>query len=148
MNLDRIPSEVYSVLLGISAKNLDRPATPPPADPGIQGLTNRFDDLDTRNRAAVFGKDTKKDDIWVECEELIVFKAGENKIARLDREIGAFGGLKSIDVSGGFWCCLWIMLMVARLESVDCATGLFCRSITVDQYRSLVGASSVARDGT
>jgi hypothetical protein len=34
----------------------------------------------------------------VECAELVGFKAGGNRIEGLDIEIGAFGGLKGIEV--------------------------------------------------
>lgn len=40
-----------------------------------------------------------KRDEWVEPEELVGFKASENELRGLDVEFGAFGGLKSVDVS-------------------------------------------------
>jgi hypothetical protein len=35
----------------------------------------------------------------VDPEELTAFRAADNRILELEREIGAFGGLRSIDVS-------------------------------------------------
>ena len=67
-------------------------------DDQVRRLGHSFDDLHTTDRKAIFGKDTREDEPWVECAELVGFKAGENRIERLDIEIGAFGGLKGIEV--------------------------------------------------
>lgn len=85
------------MLLGIPAKNLARPPTPPPVD-SLKGVVQSFQNLETGSRTEVFGKETRRDDVWVECEEVVSFKASDNRIQRLDFEIGAFGGLKAIDV--------------------------------------------------
>ena len=93
-----MPAEAFQVLLGISSSNLARPITPEPEDDSIHSITDSFADLKTGTRREVFGKEEKREEVWVECEEVTLFKAGENKIERLDVEIGAFGGLKAIDV--------------------------------------------------
>lgn len=98
LDLHRIPPEAFSVLVGISPSNLERPPTPEPVDDQVKRLGHSFGSLDTNDRKAVFGKDTRRDEPWVECAELVGMKAGENRIKRLDIEIGAFGGLKGIEV--------------------------------------------------
>ena len=49
--------------------------------------------------ARPFGATSITKDDWAEPEELVGFKAADNEIRELDIEIGAFGALKSIDVS-------------------------------------------------
>ena len=75
--------------------------TPEPVDDSVKTLTSAFENVDTGSRREVFGKEQKREEVWVECEEVTLLKAGENRIDQLDVEIGAFGGLKAIDVSTG-----------------------------------------------
>lgn len=98
LDLERIPSEVYSVLLGIPSSNLARPATPEVKDDKVSSLTRSFQDLGSGSREEIFRKSTRKEDVWTECEEVTSLKVSENRIRSLDVEIGAFGGLKVIEV--------------------------------------------------
>jgi hypothetical protein len=52
-------------------------------------------DEDAQRRA--FGTPEPKRQ-WSEPEELIAFRAADNRIERLELEIGLFGGLKTLDV--------------------------------------------------
>jgi len=47
-------------------------------------------------REDVFNQPTRE--MWVDPEELTSFTAPDNRILELEREIGAFGGLKVVDV--------------------------------------------------
>ena len=70
-SLDRIPARVYTDLLELDVASLSRPP--------------------------IEKHETPKED-RSEPEELVGLKASNNEIRELDLEIGAFGGLKSIDV--------------------------------------------------
>jgi hypothetical protein len=61
----------------------------------------------------------------VDPEELTAFRAGDNRILELEREIGAFGGLRTIDVSVDF--SLWIGLIVATCKWAQGSARQFCR---------------------
>ena len=99
-NLPRIPSEVYSVLLGIEPSNPAPPSSAPASD-AINRVTKSFENLGSGSRQDVFGKASNQPETWVECEELTYLKASDNRIEQLDVEIGAFGGLKAIEVGRG-----------------------------------------------
>jgi hypothetical protein len=51
-----------------------------------------------KSRDEVFGQGRKKE-AWAEPEELVSLRAGGNEIDKVEVEVGAFGGLKVIDVS-------------------------------------------------
>jgi hypothetical protein len=103
LDLHRIPAETYIHLLGLPAKELTRPPSPPPEPTiggSVNGLTESFGRLGQdyeldRNKA--FGQ-KEQEEQW-DCVELIALRAGDNRIRELEPEIGSFGGLKSIDVS-------------------------------------------------
>jgi hypothetical protein len=99
LDLHRVPPEAFQVLLGISSSSLARPVTPEPKDDTVKTVKDSFANIQTGSRREVYGKEQLREEVWVECEEVTLFKAGENKIEKLDIEIGAFGGLKAIDVS-------------------------------------------------
>lgn len=105
LDLDRIPSDLYTSLLGIPASELSNPPAPPTASTSsdVKGMTSSFSAhlslAEKSDRDAVFGRGTTREE-WVEPEaELISFNAERNGIERIEREIGAFGGIKSINVS-------------------------------------------------
>jgi len=102
LSLLRIPAEVYTDLLGLDPASLSHPPTPPAPrlNADLQGMTRSFEPHmaiaeDAGNR---FGGKSRVKEEWVEPEELVGLRAVENEIKELDIEIGAFGGLKSIDV--------------------------------------------------
>jgi hypothetical protein len=63
--------------------------------------------VEEESRDRVFNQPTRE--TWVDPEELTAFKAPDNRILEIEREIGAFGGLRSIDVS----------LLMVRLKYTD-----------------------------
>ncbi len=100
-SLQRIPVQVYTDLLGLDANSLSHPSQ---SQPGLdeEGVAGSFKSqlTITDESGNPFGSRETKREEWVEPEELTGFKALENEIRELDVEVGAFGGLKSIDVSG------------------------------------------------
>ena len=99
--LDIIPPDIYTRLLGISPSDLSRPpsATPTPErKPNDPSRSARPGAGPGDSREQVFSLPGREVD-WGEATELTAFKAGENTLTELEKEIGAFGGLKSIDMS-------------------------------------------------
>ncbi|OCF32862.1 hypothetical protein I316_05499 [Kwoniella heveanensis BCC8398] len=106
MSLDSVPSEIYTSLLGIPPEELSNPPPRPealtdlpsarnfdPNAPPPKGLTK------DEERALVFGsKAVKRDERWEEPEELTSFRIADNKLQRIEREIGMFGGLERLDL--------------------------------------------------
>lgn len=99
-------------LLGIPESELSIPPVketeePKPKAPDADFATRlgRLDlsaaaDDDAARRDAFGTPEPKKK--WTEPEELLALKAPDNRIERLEIEIGLFGGLKTLDVS-----CSW-----------------------------------------
>ncbi|WWD17984.1 hypothetical protein CI109_102430 [Kwoniella shandongensis] len=110
LSLKRIPAEVYTKLLGLQLDELSSPP-PPPSPPSskkgdIFTTPRQFGSefptgLEKEDeRALIFGKSLKKgEEFWVEPEELTTFRAAGNELEVLEREMGMFGGLKSVDLS-------------------------------------------------
>ncbi|WVR05734.1 hypothetical protein IAU60_002759 [Kwoniella sp. DSM 27419] len=108
MSLEAVPSQVYTTLLGIPAEELSSPPSTDNAQPDDLPKAQTFDPFKPiakglskdDERAQVFGaKAVKKDDRWVEPEELSSFRMADNKLVQLEREIGMFGGLERLDLS-------------------------------------------------
>ncbi|WVO13174.1 hypothetical protein L204_100786 [Cryptococcus depauperatus] len=103
LELESLPSKVYTSLLGLGAEELSKPPPlPQPVAPKPRPSASPFaidDDLERIERDEVFGSVQKKEDTWSEPEELTTLKAGSNKIVDVDKEIGMFGGLKILDLS-------------------------------------------------
>jgi hypothetical protein len=79
---------------GMDVKSLTRPPSPPrPKESTIRPLGGAPRE---ESKEAVFNQPTRE--TWVDPEELTAFKVADNRILELEREIGAFGGLRSIDV--------------------------------------------------
>ncbi|KAK4689115.1 hypothetical protein P7C73_g1000, partial [Tremellales sp. Uapishka_1] len=98
LKLARVPAEVYTKFLGIPPDSLSHPPSPPRPSANLPRLSGLHIGEEA-SREQVFGKSSEqREEEWVEPEELISFKAGENSIQVLDVEIGAFGGLKTIDL--------------------------------------------------
>ena len=98
LNLNRIPPDVYTTLAGIDTSSLTRPPSPPrPKEAAIRPLGGAGTPRQ-ETKEAVFNQQPARE-AWVDPEELTGFKAADNRILELEREIGAFGGLRSIDVS-------------------------------------------------
>lgn len=96
LSLDRIPADVFTALLGIPRDSLARPPTPVQTkEAPIRRLGSTGNDETDRNR--VFNQTVRE--TWADPEELTSFKAGDNRILELDIEFGAFGGLRTLDVS-------------------------------------------------
>jgi hypothetical protein len=94
LNLQRIPPDVYIMIGGMDVKSLTRPPSPPrPKESTIRPLGGAPRE---ESKEAVFNQPTRE--TWVDPEELTAFKVADNRILELEREIGAFGGLRSIDV--------------------------------------------------
>ncbi len=90
MELERLPKELWTKVLGMPERELSRPPTPPP-------------ELSTpRAGAGVFGQPLNVDEDVVpsyEVEDLTQLKAASNMIKDIEGEIGLFGSLKILDVS-------------------------------------------------
>ncbi|KAK8865831.1 hypothetical protein IAR55_000979 [Kwoniella newhampshirensis] len=113
LSLRRIPAEVYTKLLGIPLEELSSPPPPPsPRKTDIFTSPRQFGSefppapgpgsgLDKEEeRAAIFGKSLdKRENLWTEPEELTLLRAGGNELEEVEREVGMFGGLKSVDLS-------------------------------------------------
>jgi hypothetical protein len=94
LNLQRVPPDVYIMIGGMDVKSLTRPPSPPrPKESTIRPLGGAPRE---ESKEAVFNQPTRE--TWVDPEELTAFKVADNRILELEREIGAFGGLRSIDV--------------------------------------------------
>jgi hypothetical protein len=101
LNLHRIPVEVYTVLAGIDTESLTRPPSPPrPKEAAIRPLGSGAATPRQDTKEAVFNQPSRE--VWGDPEELTAFRAADNRILEIEREIGAFGGLRSIDVSHVF----------------------------------------------
>jgi len=93
LNLQRIPPDVYIMIGGMDVKTLTRPPSPPrPKESTIRPLGGAPRE---ESKEAVFNQPTRE--TWADPEELTAFKVADNRILELEREIGAFGGLRSID---------------------------------------------------
>lgn len=107
LDLDRMPVEVYTTLLGIPADQLSRPPAPERSEESdvVRGMTTSLstqltlDGGGSRERAfgQAHGQAAKQE--WSEPEELTSLRAEGNRIREIELEIGAFGGLKAVDVS-------------------------------------------------
>lgn len=120
MNLQRIPPDVYILIGGMDSKSLTRPPSPPrPKESTIRPLAGAPRE---ESREAVFNQPTRE--TWVDPEELTAFRAADNRILELEREIGAFGGLRSIDVSPGghITSQTLLMLMIVTGEWTEKST--------------------------
>ena len=97
LDLERIPADVYTALLGIPADSLSRPPPPPaPKETAIKTRLTGTAPQTESDRNAVFNQSTRE--TWADPEELTSLKASDNRILELEVEIGAFGGLRSLDV--------------------------------------------------
>jgi hypothetical protein len=100
LSLDRIPADVYTALLGIPSDSLSRPPPPPqPKETGLKPLRGGASaGISTdSDRNAVFNQPVRE--TWADPEELTSLKGSDNRILELEVEIGAFGGLRTLDVS-------------------------------------------------
>lgn len=99
--LERIPADVYTALMGIPRESLARPASPPPpaqVDLAIRPrATGSFAGHGETDRDRVFNQTRRE--TWADPEEVTSFKAADNRIREIDVEFGAFGGLRTLDVS-------------------------------------------------
>ncbi|ORX33803.1 Alpha/Beta hydrolase protein [Kockovaella imperatae] len=96
-SLDAVPLEVYTRLLGVPPADLSRkPAPAPDSTPDIRPSSHGRSVPAPSSREDVFGI-PGREVAWGEPAELTSLKGGDNVLTELDIEIGAFGGLKSID---------------------------------------------------
>lgn len=107
LELERIPPETYTALLGIPPEDLSNPPDAPSSTPSskdVKGMTASFSTQlavaeKSSSREEIFGKGKRKEE-WSEPEaELVAFNVERNRIEVIEREIGAFGGLKTVNVS-------------------------------------------------
>jgi hypothetical protein len=88
---------VYTTLAQIPTDSLSRPASPPRRqESAIRPYGSTPQRSLPERREDVFNQPTRE--TWVDPEELTSFKAPDNRILELEIEIGAFGGLKVMDV--------------------------------------------------
>jgi hypothetical protein len=108
MSLPAIPPAVYMDLLGISEDELSVPpakvveeSRPSRADATFEDRLSALDlnaaVADDTARRAAFGTPEPKRP-WSEPEELVALRIPDNRIERLELEVGLFGGLKTLDV--------------------------------------------------
>lgn len=110
-SLDQLPTAMYTLLLGIPLDELSRKVPAPSHQPlnrsALAGsspdtLSDRLADLELGgNKDEVFGTETKDEEVggFIGAMDLEVLKVTNQQLARLDLELGLFGGLKIIDVS-------------------------------------------------
>lgn len=100
LGLDRVPSEVYTELLGLTTDQLSRPPPSAPAGSDVRALSSELESkLHVMSREEAFGQAGRRHAEQAEPEEITLFRAGNNQIDQLEVEFGAFGGLTTIDVS-------------------------------------------------
>lgn len=100
LGLDRVPSVVYTELLGLATDQLSRPPPAAAAGSDMRGLSRDLESkLHAMSREEAFGQAGRKHAEKAEPEEITLFRAGNNRIDQLEVEFGAFGGLTTIDVS-------------------------------------------------
>ncbi|KAL7422745.1 hypothetical protein Q5752_002037 [Cryptotrichosporon argae] len=102
LHLDRLPAQVYTDLLGVPLDSLSRPPSPPsdqsPALPSLGNFDSALSLAEASDRG--FGANgVRREPAWTEPEELTNLRACDNAISEIEREIGGFGGLKSVDLS-------------------------------------------------
>ena len=96
LSLERVPADVYTALLGIPADSLSRPPPrPQPKETALKPLRGGVQN--DNDRDAVFNQPVRE--TWADPEELTSLKVSDNRILELEVEIGAFGGLRTLDVS-------------------------------------------------
>ena len=114
-SLSRIPPEVYTRLIGIPESDLSNPPSTNPK-PYMQSTktasmdspsartweNNRWVADSAQSKEAVFGLALRDID-WGEAAELTVLSARDNEILEVEREIGVFGGVRNVDVSGSYF---------------------------------------------
>ncbi|WWC99490.1 hypothetical protein V866_006393 [Kwoniella sp. B9012] len=107
LSVGAIPPEVYTTLLGIPSEDLSSP--PPKEIPSSDIPKGSVLDPNStppkglsrdEERSLVFGsKAAPRTKEWVEPEELTSFRISENRLQRIEREIGMFGALERLDLS-------------------------------------------------
>ena len=155
LNLESLPSTVFTALLGIPAGQLSRP--PPSSAEDTDTIIGLASSISTNlqlegkgTREQAFGSKPREEE-WSEPEELTSLKADHNLIREIDVEVGAFGGLKVLDVShsiltrlAGTW--KWIgtkqyrqqrIVHTALAQSAHLPARYSRRPITPDLFESL-----------
>ncbi|WWC66579.1 uncharacterized protein I206_100482 [Kwoniella pini CBS 10737] len=106
LSLSEIPSEVYTTLLGIPEEELSNPPPKKILSSDLpQGSKLSVDSTPPKGlskddeRSLVFGSKVAKKNEWIEPEELTSFRIAENKLNKIEREIGMFGALERLDLS-------------------------------------------------
>lgn len=117
--LQHLPPALYTLLLGIPARELSRKPPRPPAVTGPSFGLNTPDKLAAKMEAmlsldndddgdafGIGGRRKDEDDEdgpWMGATDLETLKVVSQEMDGLDLELGLFGGLKVLDVSIGFF---------------------------------------------
>ncbi|WWC86072.1 uncharacterized protein L201_000943 [Kwoniella dendrophila CBS 6074] len=110
LSLPSIPIEVYTTLLGLPEEELSNPPTntksnveqsdiPSKSKLNVNSTPPKGLSRDDEKELVFGGKAAKKHNEWIEPEELTSFRISENKLNRIEREIGMFGALERLDLS-------------------------------------------------